>query len=239
MKLIKVKNYEEMSEEILKIFKEKIETKKDSILSFTTGATPEKFLNLFAEEVNKGLDISQSIFCNLDEYVGKKEGIYSVYSFMHRHFYDRINVYPKKIYMIDGEAEDHQKELKRYGEILEKNHRDIQLLGLGINGHIGANEPGTLFDSKLFVADSHESTIQSTKNLFNLTYEETPRQMFTMGFKEIMDSECVLLAASGIKKAEAVKKIIDGDVNIEVPASYLKTHKNFIFIIDEEAASLL
>lgn len=239
MKIIKVKNYEEMSDEILKIFVEQIKNKKNSILSFTTGATPREFLLKFTEEINKGLDISQCKFFNLDEYVGKKDKQYSVYSFMKSHLYDLIKSQPKEIHMMNAEAEDKQAEIERYRKLLEENPRDIQLLGLGINGHIGANEPVTSFNSTLFVADSHKSTIEATKNLFNLTFEETPTQMFTMGFKEIMEAKCVILAASGIKKADAVKKIIEGKITEEVPASILKKHSNFIFIIDKEAASLL
>lgn len=239
MKLIKVKDYKEMTEELLKIFVMQIERKKNSILSFTTGATPEGLLNALAEKVNTGLDIGDCTFCNLDEYVGKKNGVYSVHSFMHTHFYKKANQHPKNIYMLDAEAKDKNMEIKRYSEILKNNPRDIQLLGLGVNAHIGANEPGTAFNSTLFLADSHESTIESTKNLFNLTYEETPRQMYTMGFKEITEAETVILAASGKRKAEAVKKVVEGEVTTDVPASILKNHKNFIFIIDEEAACLL
>lgn len=169
----------------------------------------------------------------------KKSGTYSVYSFMNEHLYDKIKVRPKEVHMMDAEACDQKSELRRYREILEEHPRDIQLLGLGTNGHIGANEPGTPFDSSLFVADSCESTIEATRSLFDLTYEETPRQMFTMGFREIMAAKCVVLAASGASKAEAVKAVIEGDITEQVPASYLKNHENFIMIIDEEAASLL
>lgn len=140
---------------------------------------------------------------------------------------------------MDAEAEDLEKELARYAEVLEKYPRDIQLLGLGTNGHIGANEPGTSFDSTLFVADSCESTIQSTRELFHLTREETPTRMFTMGFKEIMSAGCVVLAASGTSKALAVKKMLEDGITEQVPASYLKNHHNAILIIDEDAASLL
>lgn len=239
MKLIRVKDYDEMTKVLLDLFTKQIEKKKNSVLSFTTGGTPRGLLEALAEAVNGGLDISECIFCNLDEYVGKKSGTYSVYSFMNEYLYDKIKVRPKEVHMMDAEACDQKSELRRYREILEEHPRDIQLLGLGTNGHIGANEPGTPFDSSLFVADSCESTIEATRSLFDLTYEETPRQMFTMGFREIMAAKCVVLAASGASKAEAVKAVIEGDVTEQVPASYLKNHENFIMIIDEEAASLL
>ena len=168
MKLIKVKNYEEMTEVLLKLFVEQIEKKPDSVLSFTTGYTPEGLLDRLAERINQGLDVSRCIFCNLDEYVGKKDGVYSVYHFMHEHLYDKISNGPKEIHMMDAEAADQKAELERYAGILKKYPRDIQLLGLGTNGHIGANEPGTPADSTLFVADSCESTIQATQDLFGL-----------------------------------------------------------------------
>lgn len=239
MKIIKVKDYDTMTQELLELFTKQIKAKPDSVLSFTTGGTPRGLLEELAKAINQGLDVKQCVFCNLDEYVGKKTEIYSVYHFMNAHLYDRINHKPKEIFMMNAEAENHEMELKRYKEILDQYPRDLQLLGLGTNGHIGANEPGTPFDSSLFVADSCESTIQATQDLFKLTREETPTQMFTMGFREIMAARCVILAASGVSKAEAVKKIIEGSVTEDVPASYLKTHENFIFIIDEDAASML
>lgn len=239
MKLIQVKDYDAMTAELLHLFTDQIREKPDSVLSFTTGGTPRGLLEALAESVNAGLDISSCVFCNLDEYVGKKTGIYSVYHFMNTHLYDRIDNKPREIHMMDAEAIDQEAELRRYGEILEKYPRDIQLLGLGTNAHVGANEPGTSFDSTLFVADSCDSTIKATRDLFHLSEEETPTQMFTMGFGEIMAARCVILAAAGKSKAKAVKQIIEGGVTEDVPASYLKNHDNFIFIVDEEAASLL
>lgn len=239
MNLIKVKDYDEMTEVLLRMFVEQITRKPDSVLSFTTGYTPAGLLDRLAEEINQGLDVSGCVFCNLDEYVGKKDGVYSVCHFMHEHLYDKISRGPREIHMMDAEAEDRQAELARYSRILDRYPRDIQLLGLGTNGHIGANEPGTPADSTLFVADSCESTIQATQDLFGLTREETPVQMFTMGFREIMAADCVILAASGKKKAEAVKAVVEGEITEQVPASLLRNHGNFIFIVDEEAASLL
>lgn len=131
---------------------------------------------------------------------------------------------------------DQEAELERYAALLDAYPRDIQLLGLGTNGHIGANEPGTPWDSSLFVADSCASTIEATRKLFNLTEDKTPTQMFTMGFTEIMAAKCVILAVSGSAKAEAVKKILEEQVRLDVPATILWTHPNSILIIDKAAA---
>ncbi len=239
MELIIVKDYNAMSALCFERFKDQIQRKKQSVLSYTTGATPEGLLVRLAEAVNAGLDISECTFFNLDEYVGKKSDRYTVDSFMHRYFYDRIQQQPKRKFLINGETDNISLEIERYTALLKEYPRDIQLLGLGVNGHIGANEPGTAFDSSMFCADSHDSTINATKELFGLTLAETPTQMITMGFQEIMAAACVILCVSGAKKADAVQKVVEGEITPAVPASYLKNHPNFVLIVDEAAASLL
>lgn len=239
MEVIRVKDYEEMTQRLLELFTDTIRRKPDCVLSFTTGATPKGLLEALAEQINQGLDISQCVFCNLDEYVGEKAKVYSVWHFMREYLYDRIRVQPREIHMFNGEAEEEEAELRRYQKVLEKYPRDLQLLGLGINGHIGANEPGTPFDSSVFVSDSRESTIEATQKLFGLTREEAPERMYTMGFREIMQAKQVVLAASGISKAEAVKKLLEGEITEEVPATCLRRHENCILIVDQEAASYL
>ncbi len=239
MRIIETEDYQEMSQVLLQIFEKQIQDKPDSVLSFTTGKTPEAFLCRLADAVNDGLDISSSVFLNLDEYVGKRDMPYSVYSFMKTCLYDRIQMKPRVVEMMNAEAQNQEEELKRYSEVLKKYPRDIQLLGLGTNGHIGANEPGTPFDSTLFVADSFDSTIEATQKLFHLNKEETPTQMFTMGFQEIMAAGHVILAAAGKSKAKAVKALVEGEITTDVPASILRTHENCTLIIDKEAASLL
>lgn len=239
MKLIIVDDYYRMTDKLTEIFISQIRSKPDSVLSFTTGKTPRGLLEQLAEAVNGGLDISRTIFFNLDEYVGKRTGKYSVYRFMHEHFYDRISTRPKEIFLLNGEAYNRQEELSRYKGLLDRYPRDIQLLGLGENGHIGANEPGTPFNSGLFVAKSEESTIFATQRLYGLTYEETPKEMYTLGFQEILAAKCVVLAASGENKASAVKAVVEGEITELVPGSILQKHHNCIVIADKPAASLL
>lgn len=239
MELIKVKDYKEMTDRLVDIFVGQIKRKPDSVLSFTTGATPRGLLEKLAEKIQEGLDVTDCIFCNLDEYVCTRDKICSVYHFMNSYLYDRIDRKPKEMLMFNGEAEDREAELARYKALMDRYPRDIQLLGLGSNGHIGANEPGTSFDSAMFVADSEESTIEATRQLFGMTKEDVPTQMYTMGFREIMQARCVVLAASGAGKAQAVKQLVEGPVTRSVPASRLKEHPDFILIVDEEAASLL
>lgn len=239
MELIRVKDYHDMSDMLVKIFAGQIRSKPDSVLSFTTGKTPEEFLEKLADAVNAGLDISKCICLNLDEYVGGRDMPYSVSAFMNNHFYSRLSVKPGEIYGLNGEAPDQELELKRYGEILGEYVRDIQLLGLGTNGHIGANEPGTSFNSALFVADSCASTMKATKELFGLQDEQVPTQMYTMGIKDILAARHIVLAASGKSKARAVKAAIEGEITEMVPASVLRRHEHVTIIIDDEAGTLL
>ncbi|MDY0394533.1 6-phosphogluconolactonase [Virgibacillus halophilus] len=141
--------------------------------------------------------------------------------------------------MIDGAAQDTDKEIARYKEILDQYPRDIQLLGLGTNGHIGANEPGTPFDSTMFLAQHDESTIQSTMKEYGIGREEAPTEMLTLGFTEILAAKQVILLVSGKHKAEAVKALLEGEITPDCPATALRNSDHTVVIIDEDAASLL
>ncbi|SDF68605.1 glucosamine-6-phosphate deaminase [Fontibacillus panacisegetis] len=221
------------------IIKKVIETKGEPVISMTTGGTPKGIFKLFVEDIQNGLDISNTTIMNLDEYVGPQDSVYTVRTFMYKNLYNLVNGEPKNIFLIDGEAQDTDKEIARYKEILNQFPRDIQLLGLGTNGHIGANEPGTPFDSTMFLAQHDESTIQSTMKEYGITREEAPTEMLTLGFAEILKAEKVLLIASGKHKAEAVKALLEGEITPDCPATALRNCDNAIVIIDEDAASLL
>lgn len=240
MKTIFVKNYDEMSDVTYDIIKKVLDDKSDAVISMTTGGTPAGVIDLMVDGINNGdLDISKATIMNLDEYVGPKNDPYTVYRFMHDHFYGKINVQPENIFLMDGATEDFEAEIDRYKSILNEYPRDVQVVGLGVNGHIGANEPGTPFDSTIFLADHDDSTINSTMKQYNLTREEAPDSMITLGFTEILEAEKVILMVSGIHKAEAIKNIIEGDITTEWPASYLRDKSNVILVVDEDAASLL
>jgi len=239
MQLIVTKDYDEMSAKSLDILVAQLKEKPDSVIGFTTGASPEGLTKGLADAINNGLDISAATFLNLDEFIGDPDGAYSVKRFMYDFLYNQIKVQPKNIFLLDGAAPDKEAEVKRYTEILSRYPRDIQFLGLGINGHIGANEPGTPFDSTFFVSDMAESTFVKTMKQFGLTEAETPRQMFTMGFSEIMAAKKVVLQVSGVSKAQAVKNMIENEVSVDCPASFLKTHPDFVCVCDEDAVSLL
>lgn len=240
MKIIKTKDYAELSQESFKVIKETLNTYEEPSINTTTGASYDGTFELLVQAINEGdLKIAHSIFTNLDEYVAERDKKFTVYNYMHKNFYDLIKEKPKYIGLMDGSVTDVQQEIDRYNEILKKYPRDLQIVGLGVNAHLAANEPGTSFDSKLFLADSDESTIQSTMQYHGLTPEEAPTQMITMGLADIMEAKHILVASSGVRKAQAVKDTLEGPIEEGCPASILRNHPNVTFIMDEAAASLL
>lgn len=242
MKIIKTKNYDEMSQKAFDVIKEILDENKEAVINTTVGASYDGVFELMVEAIkNKELAIEDSVFMNLDEYIAARDAKFTVYTYMHEKFYDLINSRPKVVELLDGSllGEELNSELERYRKILDKYPRDLQVLGLGVTGHLAANEPGASFDTRLFLADSDESTIQSTMGYNNLTREEAPTQMLTLGLADIMEAKTILLVASGKRKAQAVKDTIEGPINEECPATILRAHPNTIFIIDEDAGSLL
>ncbi|MEH7379017.1 glucosamine-6-phosphate deaminase [Bacillus sp. JJ1533] len=240
MEIIRTKDYQEMSAKAYEIVAEVLKNKKDAIINTTTGASYDGLFELLVQAVNSGeVEIDESVFINLDEYIAEREKTFTVYTYMHKKFYDLIEKHPKVIELVDGSLEDLQSEINRYKCVLEEYPRDLQIVGLGVNGHLGANEPGTPFNSRLFLADSDESTIQSTMLYNNLTREEAPSQMITLGLADIKEAKQILLVASGERKAQAVRDTIEGPISVDCPATVLRDHPNVTFIIDEAAASLL
>lgn len=239
MKLFIVQNYKEMSEVSSKFILSPLLENKNPVISLTTGASPAGLFDILVEAINSTHDVSNAVFLNVDEYVGPRNAVYTVNTFMQKRLYSRLNKLPKYMDMFCADAEDKEAEIKRYTQVLDTYPRDVQLLGLGTNGHIGACEPGTPFDQTAFCAKHKESTIQSTINLYGITRVEAPTEMYTMGFKEIMSAKTVLLIASGSSKAEAVRRMLEEPTSIDCPASYLLNHENFVFVIDADAAALL
>ena len=240
MKLHIVNNYAAMSARALVYLQQVLGASPQPVISFTTGGTPAGLFGLMVEAINhKKMDITHAIFLNLDEYVGPRDAVYTVHTFMQQHLYNHITDRPAFSDMFTADAPDKEAEIARYCRTLARYPRDIQLLGLGINGHIGANEPGTPFDATAFCARHTASTIQSTVDLYQIRREDAPEEMFTLGFTEIMAARLPLLCASGKSKAQAVKQMLEGPVDTACPASLLRTHPGAVFILDEDAASLL
>jgi glucosamine-6-phosphate deaminase len=240
MKVVIVENYKELSKVMFSEIKKSFMDIKEIVMNTTTGATFDGTFELLVDAVNNGeMDIENSVIMNLDEFVGPKDASYAVYSYMHSKFYDRIKFKPRVIELLDGSLDDLQKEIRRYKRILEKYPRDLQLLGLGVNGHLGANEPHTPFNKRIFLADSAESTIESTMAYSSLTRENTPTQMITLGLADIFDAKKIILGAYGMKKAMAVKAALKGPISEDCPASLLQKHSNTVVVLDKDAASLL
>ncbi|MBC2316472.1 glucosamine-6-phosphate deaminase [Listeria booriae] len=240
MKIIRTKTYDEMSQKAYELVKDVIASKENPVINTTTGASYDGMFEKLVEGINNDeVDIEKVFMMNLDEFIAPREQSFTVYNYMHQKFYDQIKKQPKEIALLDGSLASFDEEIARYNKILQANKRDLQILGLGVNAHLGANEPGTPFDARLFLADSDDSTINSTMLYYKVSREEAPEQMLTLGLADMVEAEQILVTASGTRKAEAVKATLEGPITIDCPASILQNHPNVVFIIDEEAGSLL
>lgn len=240
MKVIKVKNYEEMSNVAAEIFKDVVKNKPNAVLGLATGTTP---LGLYAELIKdhkeNGTSYKNIKTVNLDEYAGLDIGSDQSYVYFMRHnLFEGLDIDLKNTNIENGKAEDKEKECERYNNLLGEMQQDIQLLGLGSNGHIAFNEPNTPFGSGVHVVKLTENTIKDNSRLF-ADINDVPRYAFTMGIKNIMNAKKIVVLASGKNKANAVKASVEGDITEIVPASVLQLHPDCTFIVDEDAASLL
>ena len=238
MKIIKVKNYEQMSEEALKVILEVVKNNPKAVLGLATGSTP---LGLYAKMAKdhreNGTSYAECRAVNLDEYAGldiKSDQSY-VY-FMRENLFKHIDIKLENTHIENGKAEDKEGECARYNALLDELQQDIQVLGIGSNGHIAFNEPGTSFDSVTHIVDLAESTIKDNSRLFN-SIDEVPRQAFTMGLKNIMNAKKILILANGAGKAYAIGELVNGEIREEIPASILRNHPDCILICDEAAGS--
>jgi glucosamine-6-phosphate deaminase len=233
MKLITVKDNHEGAKVAFDIAKEKLENGMQ-VFGLATGSTPIEF---YANLVASDLDFTNVTSVNLDEYVGLPEGSdQSYHYFMHDHLFNHKPF--KANYLPNGNAADLQAEAKHYDQILAENPIDLQILGIGANGHIGFNEPGTPFNQTTHIVELQESTIEANARFFE-TREEVPTEAISMGIANIMDAKTVLLMAYGEAKADAVFGMIEGEITEDLPASILQDHDDVIVIMDEAAASKL
>ncbi|MFV0556035.1 MAG: glucosamine-6-phosphate deaminase [Lactovum sp.] len=233
MKIIKVKNQEEAANVAFDIFQRALE-KGAKVLGLATGSTPIQFYKKITES---NLNLSDLISINLDEYVGLDGGSEQSYRyFMQSHLF---NIKPlRATFLPNGKATDLEAYTKEYDQIIEQYPIDWQILGLGQNGHIGFNEPGTSFETKTHLVDLTPSTITANARFFEKS-EDVPSQAISMGIASIMQSKEILLMAFGESKALAVKGMIEGEITEELPASILQKHPNVTIILDDAAASLL
>lgn len=233
MKVYCEENYDAMSKRAARIMREQIEKKPDSVLGLATGSTP---VGMYKELYDA--DFSRVITVNLDEYVGL-DGTHdqSYRYFMDNNLFYHTNIKPENTHVPDGTSRDAESECKRYDELLEKfSPIDMQLLGLGQNGHIGFNEPGESFIPNTHVVELTESTIEANARFFE-SKSDVPRKAITMGVGAIMQAKCVLMLVSGENKADAVKAAFSGPITPRVPASILQLHPNVILVGDKAALS--
>ena len=237
MKIYKAKDYKDMSRKAANIISAQVIMKPNCVLGLATGSTPIGTYDQLVEWYNKGdLDFSEVTTVNLDEYKGlPRTNDQSYYYFMHQHLFDRVNIDPERTNVPNGMEPDAEKECGRYEELIRSlGGVDLQLLGLGHNGHIGFNEPGEAFEKETHCVDLTERTIEANKRFF-ASANDVPKQAYTMGIKTIMQAKKILIVVNGENKADIVERAFFGPVTPEVPASILQLHNDVTVVGDEEA----
>jgi len=238
MKVIKVKDYNELSKVACEIFVEEIKKNPSLTLGLATGSTPIGLYQNLIKEYEKGnISFKDVKTFNLDEYCGlERSHPQSYYTFMHENLFSKIDINLDNVHLPRTDGTDLEKLAKEYNELLLQNQIDLQVLGIGSNGHIGFNEPGTSFDSLTSVVDLTESTIEANSRYFE-TKEEVPKQAISMGIQSILKAKRIILLAFGPKKAEAIQKLLSGEITTDLPASALYNHPNVEIIVDNSAYS--
>ena len=237
MKIYKAKDYKDMSRKAANFLSAQVIMKPYYVLGLATGTTPIGTYDQLVEWYNKGdLDFSEVTTVNLDEYKGlPRTNDQSYYYFMHQHLFDRVNIDPERTNVPNGMEPDAEKECGRYEELIRSlGGVDLQLLGLGHNGHIGFNEPGEAFEKETHCVDLTESTIEANKRFF-ASADDVPKQAYTMGIKTIMQAKKILIVVNGENKADIVERAFFGPVTPEVPASILQLHNDVTLVGDEAA----
>ena len=239
MRIYKTKDYDEMSRTAANIISAQVILKPESLLGLATGSSPIGVYDQLVEWYKKGdLDFSKVTTVNLDEYKGlPKENKQSYYYFMHEYLFDKVNINVENTYLPDGMNMDSEAEACRYEDLLASlGQVDLQLLGLGHNGHIGFNEPGDVFEKATHCVDLKESTIEANKRFF-ASADDVPRQAYSMGIGTILKSKKLLVVVSGEGKAEALKNSFCEPETPHVPGSILQFHPDVTIVADEAALS--
>jgi glucosamine-6-phosphate deaminase len=241
MLIIRKNSYEDISKLSAEIIAQKIRKKPNLVLGLATGSTP---LGLYKELINmhknEGLDFSKITTFNLDEYIGlPKTHNQSYHYFMYENFFNHINITQKLINIPDGMSEKHEIACNQYEDkIRHAGGIDFQILGIGRNGHIAFNEPGSSLSSRTRVKPLSKKTIKDNSRFFT-SIDEVPTKAITMGIGTIIGSREILLLANGLNKAEIIKNCIEGPISAMHPASILQMHPKVTVLLDEDAASKL
>ena len=240
MKFITTATYEKLSRQAANIISAQVILKPDCVLGLATGSSPVGIYRQLIDWYRKGdIDFSRVTSVNLDEYVGLKGDHPQSYRyFMQQNLFDHVNIDPKNTYVPDGCAADFALECAAYdARIAGMGGIDLQLLGIGLDGHIGFNEPGDAFVKGTHCVDLTESTIQANSRLFD-SIDDVPRQAFSMGIGTIMGAKSILVVANGDAKAQAVHDMIYGPITPSCQASILQLHPNVVVVADEAALAL-
>ena len=239
MRIYKAKDYEDMSRKAANIISAQVIMKPDCVLGLATGSTPIGLYKQLVEWFEKGdLDFSKVQTVNLDEYKGlNRENDQSYYYFMHDNLFNHINIPEENTHLPNGMEMDSEKECARYTKLIQSmGGVDLQLLGIGHNGHIGFNEPSESFDKEVHCVNLTQSTIEANKRFF-ASADDVPKQAYTMGIKTIMQAKKILIVANGEGKADIVRDAFFGSITPQVPASVLQLHNDVTLVADEAALS--
>ena len=237
MRVIVCENYEEMSEQAAKLVSSQLILKPESVLGLATGSTPIGLYQRLIENNKKGeIDFSQVTTFNLDEYYPiKRTNDQSYYYFMNEQLFSKVNINPENTYIPNGETKTPNDECANYEKLIKMHGGvDLQILGIGQNGHIGFNEPDANLNSKTHLTNLTENTIEANSRFFT-SDEEVPRQALTMGISTILKSKKIILLASGANKSRVVSALLNDAINTSVPATMLKVHPDVVLICDKDA----
>ena len=241
MQVYVAENYTDMSRKAANILSAQVILKPDTVMGLATGSSPVGTYQQLIEWYKKGdLDFAQVRTVNLDEYAGlAPDHSQSYRRFMQENFFDHINIPRENTHVPNGLAPDLEAECRRYNQVIQSlGGIDIQLLGMGHNGHIGFNEPGQAFELETHVVVLTDNTIEANARFF-ASRDEVPRHAITMGIKSIMQAQRIVMVVSGADKADIVRAAFAGPVVPQVPASILQMHPNFILVGDKDALGKL
>ena len=241
MQIYRAKDYHDMSRKAANIISAQVIMKPSCVLGLATGSTPIGTYRQLIEWYEKGdLDFAHVTSVNLDEYKGLSGDTDQSYRyFMNHNFFSHINIPMERTFVPNGLEKNSDAACAAYNEIIRScGGIDLQLLGLGHNGHIGFNEPGEAFEKETHCVDLTESTIEANKRFFEKE-EDVPRQAYTMGIKNIMQARKILLVVSGEDKADILAQVLEGPITPQVPASILQLHNDVTVVADEAALSKL
>lgn len=240
MKVIVCKNYEEIAKKATSIVIQEILKNPKLNIGLATGSSPlGLYKNLIEAYQKNEVSFSEITSYNLDEYIGiARSHPQSYYSFMFENLFKHIDIKPENIHLPNNDLSQIDYIANDYNKILHANLLDLQILGIGSNGHIGFNEPGTPLESETFIVTLDEQTRKDNSRFFK-NLDEVPKYAITMGIKNIMYSKKIILIASGKEKAQAIHQMIKGKITKRFPASILQLHPDCTIILDTESASQL